>query len=128
MKKLTLLLLIFATLFFPASWNAFADNCSAAFDHSGTCGRNCMSANPGCGLQGCLALCAGTVGAAKITNVAAVNTNPVKANNVAVGQVNAAKVNHGAVNRGNPNWRDANPGNRNRANSTRAGASRTKRR
>lgn len=93
MKKLTLLFLIAIAVLF-VSKAVYADNCDNAFDHTGACGRNCMSANPGCGLQGCLALCAGSGATATTqTTVAAVDTNP----GFRRAGVNTAGVDHGAA-------------------------------
>src|SRR3989338_6235724 len=60
MKKTTLMFLLLAALLFPVSSAVYADSCGASFDHSGACGRNCMSANPDCGLRGWMGLCGGT--------------------------------------------------------------------
>ena len=67
MKKSSLLFFMFAALIFAAAGVVYAD-CSAAFDHGGACGRNCMAANPSCGIRGCMSLCVGGAGAAATGN------------------------------------------------------------
>lgn len=86
MKKTALAFLILGTVLFFFSGAVYADACGAAFDYSGACGRNCMMANPGCGLRGCAALCSGgAVG----QRAAVVSAN---ANNVVVQQDTADTV------------------------------------
>jgi len=121
MKRSTWLIL--AALLFSACGTVYADNCSAAFDHSGACGRNCLSANPGCGLQGCIALCSGTAGVvatSQTATVAAVNPNNAILNR----GVNAVGVNRGAFNREALNRDNVNRENVNRGNVDRASVSR----